>query len=130
MDTNTILLVVLLLFSAIILLIFSQKKPPSPPTPLATGEGTIEKYHLEFSKLIMGIVLLMWVIGGLVGFWVVVFRDISQLMDILDYIQTPVVTSVGIYGAKSGVENWAKLSQNKDKTSVTTTRNEEEENYE
>lgn len=66
--------------------------------------------------MIMGIMLTMWVLGGFVGFWVVVCEDFSFLMDVQNYVSYPVTASIGMYGAKSGVENWKKLSLQDEKS--------------
>lgn len=112
-------------FGILFYLISSQKKQDTvplgqgaeSPNPNAVGklsatvEGQTGKCSLEFSKIMLLVILGMWVLGGFLGFWVVIFRDASMLMDILDYIHTPVLAGVGVYGAKSGAENWKKLSQ-------------------
>lgn len=107
MDTNTLILVLGLLFLGIVILfavLFSAKREK-----LEVNLPT-EKVHLEFSKLIMLIMMCMWVFGGLVGFWVVVCKDFSLLSEVQSYVSYPVTAGIAFYSAKSGAENIKKLS--------------------
>lgn len=119
MDTSImtmVFLAILLLILGVFVVIFtvSTLKKQEGHFPETNEEASCEKVDkklsMEFSKIMLLILLSMWVLGGMVGFWVVLSGDSSMLLNILDYIETPVMTGVGVYGAKSGVENWKKLS--------------------
>ncbi len=113
MDTNMLILACALLLVALACVICFTARPkqnrytsdyqdtPAPP---------LEKKRHEFSKIIMEVMLIVWVLASLVSFWVVLFRDQSILMDVLGFIQTTVTVVAGGYYAKSGAENWKKLS--------------------
>lgn len=108
MDTNTLILVLGLLFLGIVVLfavLFSGKREK------LEVNRPIEKAHFEFSKLLILVMVCMWVFGGLVGFWVVVFKDFSLLTEVQSYVSYPVTVGIGFYSCKSGAENWKKISQ-------------------
>ncbi len=119
MDSNMsamIILAIFLLFLGLFVVVYTVtilKKQQGTVTTVVQEKNSDKKEarcSMEFSKIMLLTVLGMWVFGGVVGFWVVIFSDSSMLMNILDYIETPVMTGIGVYGAKSGVENWKKLS--------------------
>lgn len=118
MDTNSMILVAVLLFVAvlIIVVILAQKPRQYQQTP----EKPRKTAHLETSKQVLGVLLLVWAIGGLVGLWQVLFRDPDQLEQVLSYIQSTVQLGLGGYLAKAGAENWKKLSP-----TTTTTKKED-----
>lgn len=109
MDTNTVILVLGLLFFGIMMLvavILSSKWQKEYGT-------SKNKKHLEFSKLLMLSMISMWILGGLVGFWVVLLKDYTLLSEVQTYVSYPVTAGIAFYSAKSGAENWKKLSNDK-----------------
>lgn len=62
---------------------------------------------VEYSKLIVGTLLALYVAGVLVG-GVVVFIDTSQLYSWLAYIGAPTATALGFYFWKAKNENISK----------------------
>lgn len=74
------------------------------------GAERKEKRHLEFSKIIMGVMIAMWVCGGFVGFWVVVAKDFTYIEKIQTYVSYPLTAGIAFYSAKAGAENIKKLS--------------------
>lgn len=105
MDSETLMIVVCLMFLGVVILV----------TLLLSGRTqkenrTANQSRLEFSKQIMLTLLAMWVLGGLVGIWVVMFRDYTFLDKLQSYVSYPVTAGIGCYTAKSGAENLKKMS--------------------
>ncbi len=108
MDTNFLILACVMLLVAVVVLVVVLRPGQNNYAPRSKCKE--EKKHVEFSKVIMEVMLVVWVLSSLVGFWVILFRDQAVLMDVLGFIQTTVTVVAGGYYAKSGAENWKKLS--------------------
>ena len=65
---------------------------------------------IEFSKLVLALILLTYFIGVGVGVWVV-FIDFSQLGVVLAFIGTPTAAAIGFYVWKAKAENIIKIKQ-------------------
>lgn len=105
MDTETLTIVMCLMLLGVLVLMAlllpgRGQKVPNNATHL----------RLEFTKQIMLILLSMWVLGGLVGIWVVVFCDYTYIEKLQGYVSFPVTAGIGCYTAKAGAENLKKSS--------------------
>lgn len=80
------------------------------------GAERKERQHLEFSKMIMGVMIAMWVLGGFVGFWVVAVKDFTYIEKIQTYVSYPLTAGIAFYSAKAGAENIKKLSSTEEST--------------
>lgn len=68
------------------------------------------KNHVEFSKIVLAVVMLCWLFG--VGFGAaMVLREPSMLDSLLTFIGAPVAVAIGFYAWKAKAENVIKLSQ-------------------
>ena len=74
------------------------------------GQPEKTKRRVEFSKLILALVLLTYFIGVGVGVRVI-FMDISQLGVVLAFIGTPTAAAIGFYIWKAKAENMIKIKQ-------------------
>lgn len=72
------------------------------------GKRTARK--IEFSKLVLSVVLLTYFAGFGLGFWAVLV-DLSQLGVFLAYVGTPTATVIGFYSWKAKAENVVKIKQ-------------------
>jgi len=65
---------------------------------------------LEFSKIVLGLVLLTYFVGVFIGVKVSLI-DISQLGVLLAYIGTPTAAAIGFYCWKAKAENIVKIKK-------------------
>ncbi|MFI3254466.1 MAG: hypothetical protein R3Y63_09055 [Eubacteriales bacterium] len=117
MDYTSILLAIALFFVGILFLVILLRMPKNQAqekkainTYEVQEENKEERHHVECSKVIIYCLLAIWGIGALVGLWVVVFRDVSVLDMVQNYISTTANVGVVAYTGKAGVENWKKMS--------------------
>ena len=68
------------------------------------------KRRLEFSKLVLALILTTYFIGVFVGVKVV-FIDVSQLGVLLAFIGTPTAAAIGFYVWKAKAENLMKIKR-------------------
>ena len=68
------------------------------------------KRKLEYTKLILALVLLTYFIGVGVGVWVVL-KDFSQLYVVLTFIGAPTAAAIGFYVWKAKAENIIKIKR-------------------
>lgn len=66
----------------------------------------------EFSKIVLGTVVTVWVAGAVYGAYIV-NDERSQLRELLTYIGAPAVTAFGFYVWKSKAENILKIAKSK-----------------
>ena len=66
------------------------------------------KRKIEFSKLILALVLLPYFYGVHIGAKIVTL-DVSQLAVFLGFIAAPTATAIGFYAWKAKAENMAKI---------------------
>ena len=76
----------------------------------AAGAQHAKRRKVEFSKLILTLVLLTYFIGVFVGVKVT-FIDISQLGVLLAFIGTPTAAAIGFYAWKAKAENIVKIKK-------------------
>lgn len=82
--------------------------------PRQQFEPPKEKSHIEFTKIVMFAILLIWILGAIVGLWVVVFHDINKLGEAQNYISVVMASGIIGYQAKSGYENGKKITNTKE----------------
>lgn len=107
MDTLSLFLVIGMLFIAIIILAvvcLSKNKQ---------SDNCCHQKKYEFMKLMMIAVLSVWVLANLVGFWVVIFVDVTKLDEMLEFSEKLPLLAMGAYAAKAGAEN---ITKNKTQT--------------
>ncbi len=102
MSETSMVLAVMLALMGITIIVLLLKQP--------RDQYQKEKNHIEFTKIVMGAILLIWVLGALVGLWVVVFHDISKLGEAQNYISVVMASGVIGYQAKAGYENGKKIT--------------------
>ena len=66
----------------------------------------------EFSKVVLGAVVIVWIAGAVYGAYIV-NEERSQLRELLTYIGAPAATAIGFYCWKSKAENILKIAKNK-----------------
>ena len=95
------------LASGFILLSFQQRYKR---TTRKTIRGSLQpkRRKIEFSKLILALVLLTYFIGVGVGVYIV-FVDLHQLGVVLAFIGTPTAAAIGFYVWKAKAENIIKI---------------------
>ena len=64
----------------------------------------------QFSKVVLAVAVIVWVIGTILGWYYVFTRD-AGLIEILAYIGSPVAVAYGFYAWKSKAENVIKMSK-------------------
>ena len=62
----------------------------------------------EFSKLVLGSAVVVWLAGAIFGAHIVE-QEHSQLMELLTYIGAPTATAFGFYAWKAKAENVIKI---------------------
>lgn len=67
----------------------------------------------QFSKIVLAVAVIVWVIGTILGWYYVFTRD-AGLIEILAYIGSPVAVAYGFYAWKSKAENVIKIAQSVD----------------
>ena len=70
------------------------------------------KSKVEFSKLMVGSVMLTYFFGVFLGAVVVITKSPDQLGIYLGYIGAPTATAIGFYAWKAKNENLIKIKQN------------------
>lgn len=70
----------------------------------------ISKRKIEFSKLIIALVLLTYFVGVCIGVKISL-TDTTQLSALLAYIGTPTATAIGFYCWKAKAENIIKIKR-------------------
>lgn len=121
METLSLFLVIGMLFIAIIILAvvcLSKNKQ--------SDDYCHKKKRQEFMKVMMVVVLSVWILANLVGFWVVIFVDVTKLDNMLEFTEKLPLLAMGAYAAKAGAEN---VTKNKTQTNEEYTK-EEEDTYE
>ncbi len=68
------------------------------------------KCKLEFSKLLLMLVMSTYFVGAAVSF-VIVFIDVTQLGVVLAFIGAPTATAIAFYCWKAKAENLIKIKQ-------------------
>lgn len=76
----------------------------------SAAEGPAKRRKVEFSKLVLVLVLLTYFIGVFVGVKVT-FIDFSQLGVLLAFIGTPTAAAIGFYAWKAKAENIIKIKK-------------------
>lgn len=113
-------IIAVLLFAialGIVSMIVYSKKQGVESLDILEENNTAEKKQLEFMKKIMTVLLAMWVLGGLVGLWVVCRDPTIEALELVQkYIQFPATVGITVYGCKSGAENCSKISATKEST--------------
>lgn len=125
MEDMLLIAMVLLVISCAILLGLCMSNKKNQPQKDNYCE---EKARIEFSKKIVIAVLGMWVLSGVVGLWQVLMGE-TDIIEILEYVETASLASIGVYGIKSGAENCTKFTINKeisDEIKVNKEKNHEE----
>ena len=64
----------------------------------------------EFSKIVLGAVMLLYFAGAIYGA-VIVWQDSSLLGELLAYIGAPTAVAIGFYAYKAKCENVVKISR-------------------
>lgn len=64
----------------------------------------------EFSKVVLGAVMLLYFAGAIYGA-VIVWQDCSLLGELLAYIGAPTAVAIGFYAYKAKCENVVKISR-------------------
>ena len=64
----------------------------------------------EFSKVVLGAVMLLYFAGAIYGA-VIVWQDSSLLGELLAYIGAPTAVAIGFYAYKAKCENVVKISR-------------------
>lgn len=64
----------------------------------------------EFSKIVLGAVMLLYFAGAIFGGYVVM-QDSSLLPELLAYIGAPTAVAIGFYAWKAKAENVVKISR-------------------
>ncbi len=103
MDTLSVCLVMGMLFLAILILVIvclSKNKQQE--------DFCSPKKRLEFMKIIMLAILCVWILANFVGFWVVIFVDVTKLDKMLEFAEKLPLLATGAYAAKAGAENITK----------------------
>lgn len=69
------------------------------------------KKKIEFSKQILGVVMLTYFIGVVIGSYIVIKLDPMQLGVYLAFLGTPTSVAIGFYAWKAKAENLIKLGK-------------------
>lgn len=69
-----------------------------------------EKKKIEFSKLIIALVLFTYFVGVYIGVKIALI-DVTQIGALLAYIGTPTATAIGFYCWKAKAENIVKIKR-------------------
>lgn len=82
-------------------------------------EQKLKRRAVEFSKLILGLVLLTYFVGVIIGAYVVLQLVPDLLGTFLAYIGAPTGVAIAFYSWKARAENMLKLGWNRDITGET-----------
>ncbi len=88
---------------------FRIKKRHRRKKDVGKGPGTKNK-RIEFSKIVLGLVLATYFLGIYIGFKTVLL-DFTQLTALLTFIGAPTTTAIGFYAWKAKAENIVKIKQ-------------------
>lgn len=78
---------------------------------ITTTNDSSEKKKFEFSKILVGSIFILYLLGFVVGSRVVL-RYPEGLVSYFTYIATPMTTVIGFYMWKSKAENVIKIKKN------------------
>ena len=69
-----------------------------------------EEKKWQFSKVVLGSAIIVWVLSAGLGWYYVFSRD-AGLLEILTYIGSPVAVAYGFYSWKAKAENVIKMTK-------------------
>ena len=65
---------------------------------------------IQFSKIVLGAAIILWIISAALGWWYVFTRD-AGLLELLTYIGSPVAVAYGFYSWKAKAENVIQIAK-------------------
>ena len=79
-------------------------------TNMQTEKQNTKNPKIEFSKLVLALAIVMWVVGAVYGA-IIVYEEHTQLGELFAYIGAPATTAYGFYYWKSKAENVIKMTK-------------------
>lgn len=123
MSTESLLLISIIALLMVVILLaggfffYRQKQTMAAPVKPRRNSKAVqtpveeESEKIEFTKKLMIVLLVMWALGGVIGFWMVALLQTVEVLELAqNYVSYPVTAGIAMYGGKSCAENCKKIA--------------------